>query len=224
MFTRYSLASLFVIVTFAGLGAGLWSVNRKLTHVSLENVHLKYELSVLRREVGYLEITDEKKIHVIALASLEKLTWRWRIYIPRHDLELHWGFGEISSEGLHTRYAKVGGYLQEGEQVLTCAIRKNAQGEWSLICQSSLHHDTTGVSLPDGCEPWFTERRRRNGAFGYAVSGVSLWQVVRSPSEPLVLLRQREADYGEDVNDVKKEPPAKKRDGLLLWIAPRGRR
>ena len=218
-FPRYPLSALFVILSFAGLGTGLWSTNRELTRVRQENDRLKHEVSKFRREMGHLEITDDKKIHAIALPSLEDLTWRWRIYVPQ-SLELHWGFDEISNEGLHARYAKVGARLREGEQVLTCAIRKSAHGDWLLLCQSSPDNNKTGVGLPDGCEPWFTEQR----GVAFDVSGVRFTQVVSEPSEPLVLLRQREHGFNERSNDIRKEPPTKKRDGLLLWIAPRSKR
>ena len=60
---------------------------------------------------------------------------------------------------------------------------------------------------------------RRSAAF--AVSQVGPSQVVWSPAEPLVLHRQREMEFGENVNQVKREPVTRRRDGLLLWIAPR---
>ena len=91
-----------VIVSVLGLVTGWWSTYRNLTMSRIENARLKYDLSSLRRETGYLKITDENKIHAIGLPSLDNLTWRWRIYIPRKrsDLELHWGFGEIAREAL----------------------------------------------------------------------------------------------------------------------------
>ena len=42
---RYTLAILFVIVTFVGLGVGVWSANHKLRRANLDNARLRYELS-----------------------------------------------------------------------------------------------------------------------------------------------------------------------------------
>ncbi len=220
---RFSLATLLVIVTFAGLGLSLWSTGRSLRQANLENLRLEYELSELRREVGYIDVTDTGKIHAIARPSLEDLTWRWRIYVPHNDFELHWGFNGISSEGIDAQYTSMGGWLEQGQQELTCAIRRDdtdGQDRWTLICQSSLGHAKTGKGLPDGCNPWFTEQR----SVCFAVSGVGPDPVLGSASEPFILLRQRLHDFGEKSHQVKAEPPAKKRDGLLLWIAPRDNR
>ncbi len=216
---RYTLITLFVVTSFAGLSVALWNTNRKLRQARHENTRLKFEVSEFRRDLGYLEIGDESKIHAIALPTVEDLTWRWRIYSPR-NLELHWGFGGISSEGLDAEFARECGFLEEGEQVLTCAVRKTEQGEWLLVRQTSLDQSTNGVGLPRGCQLWFTEQR----GVAFAVSGVGFTQVVSEPSDPLVLLRQREHGFTENTNEVKNDPPAKMRDGLLIWLAPRSRR
>ena len=216
---RYRLSSLFVIVAFVGLGVGLWSENHKLRQANLDNARLRHELSELRREIGYIDVADTGKIHAIARPSPENLTWRWRIYLPHSNFELHWGFNGISSEGIDSQYTRVGGQLEQGQQELTCAIRRDdtdGENRWQLICQSSLGHATTKVGLPDECRPWFTEQR----SVGFAVSGVRADPVLGLPSEPFVLLRQRLHDFGEKSHQVKAEPPAKKREGLLLWIAP----
>lgn len=218
---RYPLASLFAIVTFVGLGVGVWSANLKLRQVHLDNARLRYELSELRRETGYLEVSDPQTLHVVALPCVEDLTWRWRIYVPNNHLELHWGFDGIAGEGIEAQYTKLGCRLQRGEQVLTCAIRRDAKdGEqgWQLICQSSLGHATTRLDLPDGCQPWFTSQQ----GVAFAVSGVGLEPEASSPWEPLVLLRQRRFNFGEKVHQVKRETSVKKREGLLLWIAAGG--
>jgi hypothetical protein len=218
---RYPLSILFVVVTFVGLGVGVWSANHKLRQAHLDNARLRYELSELRRETGYLEVTDPQTLHVISLPCLEELTWRWRIHVPDNHLELYWGFNGIAGEGIEAQYTKLGCQLQQGEQVLTCAIRRDTldidteQG-WQLVCQSSLGQMTTRVDLPRGCQPWFTNSQ----SVGFAVSGVGLEPVASDPAEPLVLLRQRRVDFGEKVHQVKREPSAKKREGLLLWIAP----
>jgi hypothetical protein len=191
--------------------------------VTAENLRLQAELSALRREMGYLEVTDSQKIHAMALASLEDLTWRWRLHVPDSGHVLHWGFNGIPSEGIEAAHTRVGFHLSPGRQSLTCAIRRDTTGDqdsWDLICQSSLDQATMKVSLPQGCRPWFTERQ----SVAFAVSGVGIETVVCSSSEPLVLLRQRRIEFSENVNKVKIEPPSKKRDGLLLWIAPRKNR
>ncbi len=219
---RFSLATLFAVVVFAGLVASLWSANHRLAQVREENIRLMYDRDVLRQEIGYLDIGDDTtRMHAIALQpGLEPLTWRWRIYVPPGaGLVLNWGFDEIANEGLHAEYTKVGAHLDEGDQVLTCAIRKDPRdGDWLLVCQSSINGSRTSVSLPSGCQPWFTEQR---GGYFADVSERLDRQVTSSTSEPLVLLRQREFGPTENSNQVSSEPPDVKRDGILIWIAPR---
>jgi hypothetical protein len=64
----------------------VWSANHKLRQAHLDNARLRYELSELRRETGYLEITDPQTLQAIAVPCLEELTWRWRIHVPNNHL------------------------------------------------------------------------------------------------------------------------------------------
>jgi hypothetical protein len=111
---RYPLTILFLVVTFVGLSVGVWSTNHKLRQAYLDNARLRYERTELRRETGYLEVTDPQTLHAIALPCLEELTWRWRIYVPNAHLALHWGFDGIASEGTGAQYTKLGCQLQRG--------------------------------------------------------------------------------------------------------------
>lgn len=221
---RYSLAAIILIVTFAGLVIGAWSANHRLRHANVENARLRYELSELRRETGYLEVTDPQQLHAVALPSLEDLTWQWRIYVPNiTDFDLNWGFDGIAGEGIDARYTKRGASLSEGMQTLTCAIRRDLKDPelgWLLICQSSLNQAKMTVSLPRECQPWFTEQQ----GVAFAVSGIGMEPEAASTSEPFILRRQRRIEFSEDVHQVKREDSAIHREGLLIWITPRQRR
>ena len=43
---------------------------------------LSVQHRVLANEVGYLDITDPDKVHVVALPSDDPLHFRWRVYLP----------------------------------------------------------------------------------------------------------------------------------------------
>ncbi len=215
---RYPLALLLLVVTFAGLGVGIWSANLKRRQTNLENARLRHEIAELRRETGYLEVADSRKLYAVVLPCLDDLTWRWRVYVPADHFALYWGFDGIGGAGIDAQHTKLGASLPQGIQVLTCAIRRDIddpQQDWQLICQSTSGHATTKVSLPKGCRPWFTEQQ----SAGFAVSGVGVESKAGSPAEPLVLLRQRRVDFGEKVHRVKQEDGNKRREGVLLWIA-----
>lgn len=84
---RYPLTILFVVVSFAGLGvSSLWSANHKFRQAHLDNARLRRERSELRRETGYLSVTDPQALHAIAISCSEELTWRWWSYVPNADL------------------------------------------------------------------------------------------------------------------------------------------
>lgn len=66
---------------------------------------------VLAAEIGFLDVSDPSKVHVVALASEDPLHFRWRIYLP-DNYRVIWrtsevGDGEHSSTGPQNFIAQV---------------------------------------------------------------------------------------------------------------------
>jgi hypothetical protein len=70
--------------------------------VAVREERLRRELSVRHRtlaaEVGYLDIADPDKVHVVALPSDDPLHFRWRIHLPA-NYEGEWRISERGSDG-----------------------------------------------------------------------------------------------------------------------------
>jgi hypothetical protein len=65
---------------------------------------LSAQHQMLAHEVGYLDITDPDKVHVVALPSEDPLHFRWRVYVPANyegawRTSDAWGGDNYSSTG-----------------------------------------------------------------------------------------------------------------------------
>ena len=71
-------------------------------YLAVREEQLRRELSaqhrVLANEVGYLDLTDPDKVHVVALASEDPLHFRWRIYLPA-NYEVMWQTNNWGEDG-----------------------------------------------------------------------------------------------------------------------------
>src|SRR5205085_1203153 len=36
----------------------------------------------LRREAGYLEVTDKERIHALQVPTVENMLWKWKVHLP----------------------------------------------------------------------------------------------------------------------------------------------
>ena len=64
------------------------------------NEGLAEQHRVLAAEIGFLDVSDPGKVHVVALASDDPLHFRWRIYLP-DDHSVIWRTSELG-RGSHT--------------------------------------------------------------------------------------------------------------------------
>ena len=75
------------------------------------NEGLAEQHRVLAAEIGFLDISDPSKVHVVALASEDPLHFRWRIYLPDKYSVVwrtsNWGRGSHISTGPENFIAQV---------------------------------------------------------------------------------------------------------------------
>jgi hypothetical protein len=71
-------------------------------YLAVREEQLRRELSaqhrVLANEVGYLDLTDPDKVHVVALPSEDPLHFRWRIHLPA-NYEVMWQTSKWGEDG-----------------------------------------------------------------------------------------------------------------------------
>src|SRR5689334_24788641 len=73
---RFSLRTLFILITVICVAIGTYIVSKNLCDA-------RRELRKLRNETGALNVKDPTKVHVIYVPVDEANTWRWRIFIPK---------------------------------------------------------------------------------------------------------------------------------------------
>jgi hypothetical protein len=75
------------------------------------NERLAEQHRILAAEIGFLDVSDPSKVHVVALASEDPLHFRWRIYLPDNYSVIwrtnEWGDGKHSSTGPQNFVAQV---------------------------------------------------------------------------------------------------------------------
>ena len=203
---RFSLRTFLLVLLFGSLIGSHLFTSWRLRHTLTENAEM-------RKELGRLEITDEDKVHLIAVPTSEDLLWRWRLYMPkgsgRHDVCV--ATHAISDKGFPESLGTIPLLPHEGEHVLTAAIRPDRSGEPRLTITWGTGSSTFGISESDA--RWFVENR------GYASSlaGAAGTQEIFDPDKPIILLRLRamETHAGGSASVSPDTPPG---DGLMIWI------
>ena len=91
---RFSLRALLLFTLFAGLVIGNATAWRELHRT-------RRELTLLRNQVGELDVQDPSRAHAIALDTGDPETWRWQIYVPpRNRYDCRIAEGIIPLKGL----------------------------------------------------------------------------------------------------------------------------
>lgn len=111
---------------------------------AIGNVLLVWQRTTLQRKVrayekrlAVMHLTDRSRIHVVARPTVEDQTWKWRVWLPEEkEFFLCFGMGEIPNTDFPLRY----GYFhidQKKEIDVTVALRRNVDGELSLLVQAA---------------------------------------------------------------------------------------
>jgi hypothetical protein len=158
--------------------------------------------------LGRLVLSDPSKFHVVAVPTYEDLLWRWRIYVPPgQSLDLHSVQQNIPERGFPASYG-TSGRLEEGEYVLTAAIRRDRNGTWQLTLARP--HSSSSSGFGGEQAGWLTD----SPGWSTEQAGSTETQVFDA-NEPIVLLRLRcMQKQGAGVSSTTPEPS----DGVMIWI------
>lgn len=140
---RWSLARMLLVVTFIALsvahGRALWRLNRA------EN-----ELTLLRRETGFLEASTDEQIAAVRMTSDEILTYRLRVRVPQKP-EFRVAYSTVwpqdSSHPLW--FAAVD--LPPGESIVTVRVHEDPRDDrWKIttIVRSEVGTKRIATTLP----------------------------------------------------------------------------
>jgi hypothetical protein len=196
-----------------------------LSHVltSYQLHQVRQEARRLRDELGYLTITDNRKLHAIGLASYEGFTsksWRWRVHIPAgRRFRVCYSYEDIPEEGVPTDMYHFFDTV-DGEFIFSASAVRDPAGAWSLAMgtrydpvkypQSRWESlKSLGRSLPIPNAAWLED----NLPMGWYSVGSRTTESVEI-GEPLVMLRLRR-QKGTHVTQTNDPNPT---DGIMIWI------
>lgn len=151
---RFSLRTMILFVGVSCLLASNLSALRDVARLREENERL-------RAELGYLNIEDRDRLHLVAAPQIEDWKWRWRVYVPeQREFTLFFAAAETDDGQEAFRFPF---FLSPGEYTLTVAVT-SGRGEGASMKVMDAQRTTT-FNLPkgaarrlglgrDGQEPW----------------------------------------------------------------------
>jgi hypothetical protein len=193
---RFSLTSLFLLITIVGLAVALWTTSQgwKKDATALQK---------LRNQVGELTISDPDRVHVIRVPTTGPLNWQWRVFLPAgREFQLRLITGEVPKTGVPGPGQALGMYSRfrcSGEFLLSASVQENHRGTYVLA-----------ASAPnwEGSNPFQNDEWQLRSK---TISQIELGKTESvAPGEPMVLVRLR-ADH----DGTSPESPC---DGLMIAI------
>jgi len=205
----------------------------KLRQATYQIAAASAEIRDLRNALGFLTVDDRELVHVKRIKTLDRLTWKWRIFLPAgYSPAFSYSLNDIKREGLPERQScwfetpygietgptlnlkTPGKSLAEPKEfTFTVAIRHDPQIGWMLV-QGGFPNEQSMSSPITEATTWI----EHNPGLATAVTGgpdTASFGV----DEPIPLLRlrvSRERDDGSSyllVNDPV--------NGLVLWMENR---
>lgn len=200
---RFSLWRLFVILTFVVLAA-----SHLLTSSQLYTAN--QELAKLRRETGYLDVTDPTKVHVVSIPVMDQLTWRWRVFVPEGA---NYWFAAQVNDVPSTEFPENGqiATLLPGEWVIELRIHEESPGTWTVTYNARSESNAVGgyKKLTGADADWLAGGWARM-AQGSGSQHTDSFNV----DEHVLFLRLRAGKLGVGTAD------AHTRRGVMLWLSP----
>ena len=177
---------------------------------------------------GFLHVDDQRNYYAIAVPTYDKLTWRWRVWLPPGErYQLAALCNQVPAEGFPDESTGIGvmrfgknqstnglSGFSPGEKIITVAIRKEGQ-------QQRLVFDVQSV---DGRLIYRSQRTtlKQNGGIWpdkqgivFARGGVGQLQYAQEEAVEFLLLRNRTTTSGRSI--ALSGPPT---EGLMVWIEP----
>ena len=203
---RFSLATILLLLTIAALVVSHVRMSRQLAVRDAQVQVAQAEVEMLWKEVGYLDVTDKTKLHIVATPPHLDMVWRWKVFVPAaqpyqiHSLIKRSSGGSATSTSL----------LQAGASIVEYAIYKGPQGNWKgkLTVVYGGATASTGSPLPDWFDSIRTSRSgllHADGTHQYEVDRpVTLLDLTATPSSP------DEAATDQDVPETT----------IKVWVEP----
>jgi len=235
---RFSLLSLFVLMTIVGLGLGLLASSRRNAQLHAANEVLVSENLRHRNELGIFDLTDPKLIHAIRAPTEDNASRKYRVYLPpRRKYNLCYKVNGISEEELpdqiESRELPPGRHYLISLKITRAVDRKtgnplpygNVYLDVVTTDESSRHSASFGIGIAEKQNDWLLNKATGHMAFSWQEIGREL--TTYEPEEAVVLYRARanthvirsRRDDGKP-SSWSSQPIVGKCDGFMAWIEP----
>lgn len=214
---RFSLRAFLLLLFIASLvGSNLFT--------SWQLHDAREQIMQLNKDLGRLVVADVDidKVNFVAVPSYEDLLWRWRLHVPKGmSLYVHLGVGEIPLNGIPQLSGSSSGPIEEGEYLMTAAIRRNRENKWQFTVerkrdiQGGSLSASSSVSIAGQYAAWLTGEV----GFGSSMAGAGGSTEVSDLSRPFELLRVRSFKKTSPGSSASTAQPT---DGVLLWLTKAG--
>jgi hypothetical protein len=210
---RFRLLTMILTIAVA-----LLSVSHFYTTIKLRDSTQK--VAKLRDELGYIEVEDRTKVHVLALPTTEIDTWRWRLFIPK-GARYAW---RLASENIPAAGVPIDGTsgisnenysARDNEVLVTASLHQRPDGSGDLVVTSKIaasRDQMAGAShrIPASDLQW---RKTSPGHDGHVLGSNSI--AILDPAGPIELLKLRslEQQPNGDFAPSKKPMP-----GIAVWL------
>jgi len=205
---QFSLATLFWLTALVGCLVALAVMYRDLRKAKAELQAARDEVEKYRGEMGYLIITDPKKIYARSITTRPN-RWSWRVYLPPgHVYEMPVTTTGIPWKGLPSSRCGTMMSLRPGEHVINANMEKERDGKWhAYIVIPDMPGDPRSHGIFDAdMQPL----AQNTGTKSVVFEGN---QRVGDPAAPFELLRIR-GSTNDDPTLLHDELC----DGLMIWI------
>lgn len=228
---RVSLLSLFLLTALVAT-----SVTTAMLWWEVEP--LRSEVARLRVETGQLTIEDPEKLYAVSIDTIERDTWKWRVYLPgKQDFQFETSLRRIAGRAFEMSRARwfeacgtsCTSSVGNGEFLLTLRLENdrshpNGKGHWNVHLQAQQQQNsgmtTFGGGVCGTVMPWLADRRVRSTTGDTRVGGP---QITKEPKEGIELLTLRRAGITDLPNGWSSVPPdlTKDCDGISVRIVSR---
>lgn len=202
--TRFSLRSILLIVLVVALA---------IAHGLLLFRHdkLQREVTQLRGEVGHLEVVDKSLVNVIAVPTVDRFQWRWRVYAPP---------GTMFKVGILTKAIPENGVSDQVRG--SFELSSSELGELVTLSVTPDQQEGYQVRLDFGRgTSWreFTDQPLEEWLTGSSMGLSSVQPGVQAfpYGRPIILVKQR---LLEPVSPTVSSSPTGPSRGFLVWITP----
>lgn len=161
----------------------------------------------MRQEFGYLYNVDEEKVNVISVPTLEQMSWRWRVYIPKgKTYRLYFRLTGIPETGLPTPFQvpdKGIALERDGEMLISVKVVRMPEDENVRGLSATWSDRKTSYFGSSDEEVWHATANVIPNELGVGAS------VTVDVDEPVVLMRRINTFRERDVYPAK---------GIMIWL------